>query len=353
METLGSRVQELERPPPEEGLESQPPEEELESSPLAEELESQPLVEGLESQPLAEEFESQPPEEELELPSPEDEVDEDALPGLPSRAVEPAHIGKIIAVVGSKGGCGVTSLTVNLGTGLARNHSVCVIDLAGSNGDVAAYLDLTCAHQLAELFGAEHIDAALLEAMSTRHRSNVVVLPQPTNLADVALLDPDGVARVIDAASLTFDIVLIDCGAHLEEATLTAVLRADVIALVTSASIPSVRNANRRLLLFDQMHVDRKRVRLIVNHLSRHEQLSLDQIEEHLKRGVTAEVRGDPQACARAEMQGVLLAELPGRHKITDDIIHLGEALTGEYWEPPQARSTLSRIRAVLTGETP
>ena len=35
---------------------------------------------------------------------------------------------------------------------------VCVVDLAGSHGDVAAYLDLQCERELSELIEFEHID---------------------------------------------------------------------------------------------------------------------------------------------------------------------------------------------------
>ncbi len=278
---------------------------------------------------------------------------EHVLPTVPAVDGEPESLGTVIAFVGSKGGCGVTLLTVNIGVELASDKRVCLIDLAGSNGDIAAYLNLECGHQLAELLGAEHIDGALLDAIATKHRpSRIAVLPQPANLADVALLDPHGVVRVLDAARRAFDLVLVDCSAHLDEAVLTATMRADIVALVFTPDVPAVRNAHRRLLLFDQLHMDRSHLRLVLNRVGRHQQLSVEQIEHHLNRTVSAFVRSDPHACADSQMTGLLLRDLAGRHRINKDISRLGPALLGEVEEPEPARGKLALwLRSTLTPE--
>lgn len=259
----------------------------------------------------------------------------------PGFAVRPPSAGKLVAFMGSKGGCGVTLLAVNLGAELACGSSVCLVDLAGSHGDVAAYLDLECAHELSELVEADHIDAVLLDGIATRHRSGVVVLPQPADLASVALLESEGVGRVLDAARLAYDLVLVDCDTRLDEATLTAVMAADVVTLVLTPDIPAVRNAHRHLRLLDRLRVDRDRVRLVLNQASRHQQLTLDQIEDQLKHRVAAVVRADPRACARSHLTGRLLRELPGRHRIDEDIYRLGLALVGEAAQKQSSRRRL------------
>lgn len=316
-------------------------------------------MEDLSSQ--ARDFQDLPDEAVEESPTPDRQVTQpgvlltdSVLRAVPLPPPEQSWAGKVIALVGSKGGCGTTLLTVNVAAELAHGSRVCVIDLAGANGDVAAYLDLPPGQQLAELFQFEYIDGALLDSVVSKHHSKVAVLPQPSNLGDVVLLEPESVARVVDAARMAYDIVLIDCGSHLEEATLTAVLRADVISLVTTPTIPAVRDANRRLKLFDQLQVDRESVRLVVNILSRHPRLTLAQIEEHLAHPVVADVREDLKACAECDMKGLLLSELEGHQRIVDDIARLGEALAGEYEEPKRARKTLaSWLRSKLTREEP
>jgi len=265
---------------------------------------------------------------------------------------EPVPIGTVVALMGSKGGCGVTMLAVNLGAELATGKRVCLVDLAGSLGDVAPYLDLECDHELAELLEVEHIDRVLLDGIATRHRSGLAVLPQPADLAEVTLLESSDVGRLLEACRLAYDIVLVDCDTRLDEATLTAVMAADVVALVATPDVPSVRGAHRHLRLLDRLRVDRDQVRLVLNRVSRHQQLSVAQIEDQLNHEVAAMVRADHHACARSHRTGLLLNELPGWHRIDQDIYRLWPALVGESEEDQPLRGRLaSWLHAVVTGE--
>lgn len=267
-------------------------------------------------------------------------------------AAEPAPVGRLVAFMGSKGGCGVTLLVVNLAAELASGSRVCVVDLAGSHGDVAAYLDLQCERELSELIEFEHIDAGLLEAVATKHRSGVAVLPQPTDLAETALLDSDAVGRVLEASRLAYDIVLVDCDARLDEATLTTAMSADIVALVFTPDVPAVRDANRELRLLDRLGVDRDRVRLVLNQGSRRQQLSVAQIQDQLGREVAAVVRADRSACARCHLTGQLLRELPGRHLIDEDICRLWPALVGApEQDQPKRRRLASWLHTLLNVE--
>ncbi len=290
-------------------------------------------------------------------PSRDDSFLEEAeLIELPASAIEadPASMGTLVALMGSKGGCGVTLLTVNLGAELASGKRVCAIDLAGARGDVAAYLDLECRHEIAELIEAERIDAVLLDGLATRHRSGIAVLPQPTDLAEVTMLEADVVRRMLRACQIAYDVVLVDCGTSLDEATLTAVMQADIVALVSTPDVPAVRDAHRHLQLLDRLRVDRDRVRLVLNQSSRHQQLSVVQIEEQLHHEVAALIRADAPACARSHLTGQLLKELSGRHPIDQDISRLWPALLGhleETQKQPGKGKLASWLQTVLTME--
>jgi Flp pilus assembly CpaE family ATPase len=257
-------------------------------------------------------------------------------------AAAPAHRGTVVAVAGSKGGCGVTTLVVNLGAELAVGRRVCLIDLAGSQGDIAAYLDLDCEHEVSELAELEDLDATLLQGVATSHRSGLVVLPQPTDMAQVRQLDSAAVRRVLEACRLAYDVVLVDCNTRVDEATLSASMLADVVVLVATPDVPAVRDAHRHLRLLDRLHVDRDRVRLVLNQGSRHQQLSVAEIEDQLNHEVAAVVRADPAVCARSQLTGRLLRELPGRSRADDDISRLWPALVGEAAGASSRRGTLA-----------
>ena len=74
----------------------------------------------------------------------------------------------------------------------------------------------------------------------------------------------------IDRLSATCQYVLVDSPASFSERTLTALDTCDLICLVTSASLPSLKATRRCLVLFDTLGVSPDRVRLILNNSTTH-----------------------------------------------------------------------------------
>jgi pilus assembly protein CpaE len=74
----------------------------------------------------------------------------------------------------------------------------------------------------------------------------------------------------IDRLSATCQYVLIDAPASFNERTLTALDTSDLICLVTSASLPSLKATRGCLDLFDKIGVSPRRVRLILNFSTTH-----------------------------------------------------------------------------------
>jgi pilus assembly protein CpaE len=74
----------------------------------------------------------------------------------------------------------------------------------------------------------------------------------------------------IDRLSSTCEYVLIDAPASFSERTLTALDTSDLICLVTSASLPSLKATRGCLHLFDNLGIASERIRLILNYSTTH-----------------------------------------------------------------------------------
>jgi pilus assembly protein CpaE len=74
----------------------------------------------------------------------------------------------------------------------------------------------------------------------------------------------------IDRLSATCQYVLIDAPASFSERTLTALDTSDLICLVTSASLPSLKATRRCLGLFEKLGISASRVQLILNYSTTH-----------------------------------------------------------------------------------
>jgi pilus assembly protein CpaE len=184
-----------------------------------------------------------------------------------------ANRGRVILFAHAKGGVGTTCLAVNTAVLLAARSSrpVGLLDLDVEFGDSAVYLNLHPNQTLADLKPAPGtvVDEALFEGFVTESGSVRLVvgadLPERAELVTLPAIQ-----LAIDRLSATCQFVLIDAPASFSERTLTALDTSDMICLVTSASLPSLKATRRCLGLFDKLGVASTRVRLILNYSTTH-----------------------------------------------------------------------------------
>lgn len=239
--------------------------------------------------------------------------------------------GEVVAVVGTKGGCGVSLLTVNLAAELTPLHRVCVVDLDFSMGDVAALLDLEPKSSIHDLLrNLDRLDERMLAGSVVVHPSKVHVLPQPTELMEFEEVHGEDVLGILRTAAAAYQYVFIDCGGRIDEATLMATTVADRVLLVTTPSVAGVKNAWRRLQLMSRLGIDKEHVRLVVNEWERGAELTLGDIEKNLGVSVAATIAADPATCNKAVNLGRLLRDVDRRSPALRDISAAVQLVTTE-----------------------
>lgn len=259
-----------------------------------------------------------------------------------------ADQGEVIAVIGSKGGSGVTFLTTNIAAELTL-FRVCVLDFDFSMGDVASFLDLRPSSNIQDLLNnLNRLDERMLAGSVAVHSSKVHVLAQPTELVEAESLNGEDVLRVLSTAADAYQYVLVDCGSGLDEATVTACSVADTILLVCTPDVPSVKNAWRRLNFLDRIGVDREAVRLVVNRWGKNAGITLKDIETNLGVPIAATIADDPQNVPQAINVGQLLRDFQGKSPAADDISEaialITEGLAQVQSSGGSAKSFLSRF---------
>ncbi|HBI45662.1 MAG TPA: pilus assembly protein CpaE, partial [Planctomycetales bacterium] len=107
---------------------------------------------------------------------------------------------QVIAVLGSRGGVGCTSIAVNLGATLAQqaNHSAALVDLDLALGDADVALDLMADYTLADVaLNVERLDMQFLRRSLSKHSCGLSLLPHPVQMEDIRLIREDSLQRVI------------------------------------------------------------------------------------------------------------------------------------------------------------
>jgi pilus assembly protein CpaE len=249
---------------------------------------------------------------------------------------EDADQGNVVALIGSKGGAGVSFLTVNIAAELSAMERVAVVDLDFSMGDIAGFLDMQPAQSIHDVLrNLDRLDERLLAGAVTVHPSKIHVLSQPNQLVELEEIHGDDVLRVLTTAASAYQYVLVDCGGRIDEATLTATSVADTILLVTTPEVVAVRNTWRRLQLMEKIGIERSNVRLIVNRWGKSNELRQSDIETNLGVPVAATISSDPVSCQKAVNQGRLLREVAARSPTYKDIAAAVDLITERVGQVP------------------
>ncbi len=229
--------------------------------------------------------------------------------------------GTVVAMVGSKGGCGVTMLTVNLAAELSPVYRVCVADMDFSMGDAAAFLDLQPSSNIYDLLrGLDRLDERVLAGNVAVHPSKVHVLAQPTELMDLEEIRGEDTLAILRSAAEAYQYLLVDCGGRIDESTHMVTTVADVVILVTTPGVVAVKNAWRRLQLMLRLGIEKDQIRLVVNQWDKNAELTRADIENNLGLPVAATIAADFPTCQRAVNLGRLLRDVDKRSPTLRDI---------------------------------
>ena len=237
--------------------------------------------------------------------------------------------GEVVAVCNAKGGAGATSLCINLAAELCPLHRVLVVDLCFSMGDVASYLDLSPKRNIADaLRELDRLDERMLAGSVGVHPSKVHILAQPGEIDEHEEVKGDAILRTLQICAESYQYCLVDCGLALDEATLTTITVADLIFLTCTPDVISVKNAWRRLQLFERIGVEKDRIRLVVNRWDKKAQLSGKDIERNLGLKIAARIADDPKTLVQATNEGRLVRDVSKRSPAARDFSNMVTLVT-------------------------
>jgi pilus assembly protein CpaE len=216
--------------------------------------------------------------------------------------------GKIMTVIGCKGGVGTTTLAVNMASGLAGlpDCKAAVVDLQPLFGEVPIFLDLKCGYNWSELIrNMDRLDATYLMSFFVRHPSGVHVLPSPTSLEDMDAATPEAMERVLDAMRSIFDYIIVDAGNSINDVSLSVLRASQSIFIVSHLNIPSLVNINKITDIFQKLGLQsEKNCKVIINCYDRKSPISIEEAEKSINRKIFWQIPEDGRVVAGLINQG-------------------------------------------------
>jgi pilus assembly protein CpaE len=156
-------------------------------------------------------------------------------------------LGKMLLLLPSKGGVGVTTVAVNLALALKRESGakVVVVDMDFQLGEVALGLGMIPTFSVVDaLMNPERLDKEFLATLLLRHNSGLAVLAAAEKF-NFFHVPREGAHKLFQILREEFDYVVVDAGtshSHIQE---TLFDLADTLYVVTELNFPALRNAHR------------------------------------------------------------------------------------------------------------
>ncbi len=184
----------------------------------------------------------------------------------------PVAQGRVCAVLHGKGGVGATTLAVNGALALASTmiYRVSVLDLSLEFANAGMLMDLRPNQTLADLSSVriEDMSEDLFELFVARHASGVRLVTGSERPEHAELVTVPAVHHAIDRLKATSDYVLVDTAATFTQHTLAAIDGADLLAVVTSSHLASLKSALDLFSVFDKLGIPKAKTLLVLNRVT-------------------------------------------------------------------------------------
>jgi DNA-binding response OmpR family regulator len=237
------------------------------------------------------------------------------------RSAAPAKKGKVIGVVGAKGGVGATTAAANIAVGLAEGAehrpSVVLVELRSGQGTLAVELGLDRKMGLAELVAVEPkaVTEAAVGAQLQAHGASVQVLCGEVKPAGAAAgLTAEHALRVVERLQGVGEYVIADLGPGWETGTRDVLKEAHHVLVVLTPDAAAVDLAEALLTdIADSLSIEPERTTLLLMHREgAAPTVTKESLEQRLKRTVAASIPYQPQLAAEAAMrQKTMIGQSP------------------------------------------
>jgi pilus assembly protein CpaE len=211
----------------------------------------------------------------------------DRLTAADSSAADTSGGGEVITVLSASGGCGATTLAVNLAEELSlkQNQPTLLCDLDCAYGAVASYLGLSPRYAVDHVLNySGQVDPNLIRSTATVHGDRIHVLASPcsTDFAHVETLNFGHLEQVLDAARRAYGVTVVDAPRIPLDAVATLASASSFTLLVLQLTVKDLRTARAMVDALRERGVDADSIVPVANRYVKRQLISLDEASKAL-----------------------------------------------------------------------
>jgi pilus assembly protein CpaE len=204
--------------------------------------------------------------------------------------------GRIVTVFSPKGGTGKTVTSTNLASTFAKYEGkrTLLLDLDLQFGDAAIMLGIEPEKTIYDLVVAPgELDSEKLAGYTTRHNCGLDILPAPLRPEDAELVTEAKLARLLEVARESFDVIVVDTSPFFHGPMLATLDRTDELLLVCGLEVPTLKNVRLSLQTLELLAFPSNRIKVVLNRANSKVGMKPGEVEGALEVKVRFELPSD------------------------------------------------------------
>ncbi len=243
-------------------------------------------------------------------------------------------VGRVLAVVGAKGGVGASTIAHNVGWAIAGDLSLdaVVTDLDLPFGTAGLDYNQDPPQGIADaVFSPERIDTAFIDRLLSKCSDNLSLLAAPATLERVYDFGEEAFDSIFDSLRSTVPCIVLDLPHQWTGWTRRALMGADDILVVAAPDLANLRNTKNLIDLLRTTRTNDHRPFYMLNQVGipKRPEIKVSDFAKALEDKPAAIVPFDPQIFGTAANNGQMIAEVSANHKTAEIFRNLAQLLTG------------------------
>ncbi|HEY5130473.1 MAG TPA: AAA family ATPase [Bradyrhizobium sp.] len=264
-------------------------------------------------------------------------------------ASEAIPVGRVIAVVGAKGGVGASTVAHNVAWAIARDLTLdsVVIDLDLAFGTAGLDYNQDPLQGIANaVFSPDRLDTAVMDRLLAKCTDKLSLLAAPATLERVYDFGADAFDAIFDTLRMTTPCIVLDVPHQWSGWTKRILVGADDILIVAEPDLANLRNTKNMLNMLQASRPNDRPPLYCLNQVRMPKRPEID------ARGFTKTIESPPIASipfdsrmfGTAANNGQMIAEISANHRTTEMFLQIAQQLTGRGETKKRRRSFLSPI---------
>jgi pilus assembly protein CpaE len=270
-----------------------------------------------------------------------------AICGLFS-APDAKPVGRVIAVIGAKGGVGASTIAHNIGWAVARDLALdtVVTDLDLAFGTAGLDYNQDPPQGIADaVFSPDRIDTGFIDRLLSKCTDHLSLLAAPATLDRVYDFGNESFDSIFDSLRATMPCIVLDVPHQWVGWTRRALISADDILIVAAPDLANLRNAKNMLDLLKAARPNDRRPYYCLNQVGvpKRPEISVADFSKALDDQPIGIIPFEPQVFGTAANNGQMIAEYSANHRTADTFRQFAQVLTGRS-EEKKAKPGLSSL---------